>query len=329
MMRVFPSNKRPWGVLNAIDLDRGEVRWQVPLGTYPKLEARGLPATGPFNIGGPLVTAGGLVFIGAAMDQRFHAFDKQNGKLLWEFQLDAGGYATPASFEIKGREYVVIAAGGAANRKPNPATPTTASLCPNSFNRQRVQCTEVGMKRQRNMRPKSGGILCVPRARACPLRDTQSKSTAQQVPATNHFRSGCEKEILDLKPIRNPIRGENSHPISLIKILFQNGQVARVRLSGNRQYEMQIALQEFDKHRSADPTALRREVESLRRQFREIRTTARPLAWDTELLVRKDPDLDRQQHCFVLRSQWQQSVEQHAHRSGWHSHQRHTHRRTH
>ena len=108
----FPINARPWGTLTALDLDEGTIRWQVPLGTYPALEARGVPPTGTFNIGGPLVTAGGLVFIGAAMDERFHAYDKSTGRLLWEYQLDAGAYATPATYAVGGRQFVVIAAGG-------------------------------------------------------------------------------------------------------------------------------------------------------------------------------------------------------------------------
>jgi quinoprotein glucose dehydrogenase len=108
----FPVNRRPWGTLNAVSLDTGQVKWQVPLGTYPKLETRGEPPTGTFNIGGPLVTKGGLVFIGATMDERFHAYDKATGDLVWEYQLDAGGYASPATYEIEGRQYVVIAAGG-------------------------------------------------------------------------------------------------------------------------------------------------------------------------------------------------------------------------
>jgi len=108
----YPINKRPWGLLNAIDMDRGEILWQVPLGTYPALEAKGLPPTGTFNIGGPVVTAGGLVFIGATKDERFRAFDKETGETLWEYQMDGAGYATPATFEIDGRQYVVIAGGG-------------------------------------------------------------------------------------------------------------------------------------------------------------------------------------------------------------------------
>lgn len=108
----YPVNKRPWGTLNCVNLDKGELQWQVPLGTYPALEARGEPPTGTFNIGGPVVTAGGLVFIGAAMDERLHAFDKETGKLIWEYQMQYGGYATPATYSLEGKQYVLIAAGG-------------------------------------------------------------------------------------------------------------------------------------------------------------------------------------------------------------------------
>ena len=110
--RGYPINKRPWGTLSAIDMDSGTIDWQVALGTYPALEAEGYEPTGTFNLGGPLVTAGGLVFIAATMDERFRAFDKDTGEMLWEFQLDAGGYATPATFEVDGQQYVIIAAGG-------------------------------------------------------------------------------------------------------------------------------------------------------------------------------------------------------------------------
>ena len=108
----YPVNRRPWGTLSAIDLNEGTIAWQVPLGTYPKLEAQGFPPTGTFSMGGPIVTAGGLVFIGGSMDERFHAYDRDTGKLLWEHQMDAGGYATPATYAINGNQYVVIASGG-------------------------------------------------------------------------------------------------------------------------------------------------------------------------------------------------------------------------
>lgn len=108
----LPVTKPPWGTLNAIDLHAGEITWQVPLGTYPKLEARGFPPTGTFNLGGPIVTAGGLVFIAATRDERIRAFDKDTGEVLWEYQLPFGGFATPATYMVDGKQYVVIAAGG-------------------------------------------------------------------------------------------------------------------------------------------------------------------------------------------------------------------------
>jgi quinoprotein glucose dehydrogenase len=84
----------------------------VPLGEFPELTARGIPRTGTENFGGTIVTAGGLVFIGGSKDEKFHAFDKVSGALLWEFKLNAGGYATPCTYMVDGRQFVVIAAGG-------------------------------------------------------------------------------------------------------------------------------------------------------------------------------------------------------------------------
>jgi quinoprotein glucose dehydrogenase len=108
----YPAVKPPWGTVNAIDLNTGEYRWRVPLGEVPALTARGLPPTGVENYGGPIVTAGGLVFIAAAKDEMFRAFDRGTGKVLWETKLPAGGYATPATYVVNGRQYVVIACGG-------------------------------------------------------------------------------------------------------------------------------------------------------------------------------------------------------------------------
>ena len=116
----FPANTRPWATLTAINLNNAQISWQVPLGTYPELEARGIPPTGTFNMGGPIITASGLVFIAATMDERIRAFDLNNGEQLWEFQLSAGGYATPATYEVEGKQFVVIAAGGGGKPETKP-----------------------------------------------------------------------------------------------------------------------------------------------------------------------------------------------------------------
>jgi quinoprotein glucose dehydrogenase len=108
----YPAITPPWGTLTAIDLNSGEHLWQVPLGEHRELTARGIPQTGTENYGGPVVTAGGLVFIAATRDERIRAFDKKSGALLWEHKLPASGFATPSLYEVDGRQFVVIAAGG-------------------------------------------------------------------------------------------------------------------------------------------------------------------------------------------------------------------------
>jgi len=108
----YPANTPPWGTLNAINLNTGEYEWRIPLGEYQSLGERGIPATGTENYGGPVVTAGGLVFIAATLDEKIRAFDKRTGELLWEAKLPAAGYATPAVYEAGGRQFVVIACGG-------------------------------------------------------------------------------------------------------------------------------------------------------------------------------------------------------------------------
>jgi quinoprotein glucose dehydrogenase len=113
----FPGVKPPWGTLNAVDLNTGELVWKIPLGEYPALAAKGHRNTGTQLFGGGIVTAGGLVFIGASQDEKFRAFDKKTGKMLWEYQLPFGGYATPSTYEVDGKQYVVIAAGGGGRQQ--------------------------------------------------------------------------------------------------------------------------------------------------------------------------------------------------------------------
>jgi len=108
----YPAVKPPWGTLSAIDMNNGEILWQKPLGEFPELTAKGIPPTDTQNLSGSLLTASGLVFIGASADGKFRAFDKTTCEILWDFKLPFGGYATPATYKVKDVQYVVIAAVG-------------------------------------------------------------------------------------------------------------------------------------------------------------------------------------------------------------------------
>ncbi len=114
----YPAVAPPWGTLNAIDLNTGQYLWKVPLGNYPDLAAKGMADTGTENYGGPVMTAGGVLFIGATIfDRKLRAFDAHTGKLLWQGDLPFAGNATPSTYMVDGKQYVVIAASGARDSK--------------------------------------------------------------------------------------------------------------------------------------------------------------------------------------------------------------------
>lgn len=108
----YPAISPPWGTLNAIDLNTGEFVWKKTYGEYPALMEQGIPQTGSENYGGPVVTASGLLFIAGTKDGKFRAYDKRNGELLWETQLPSAAFATPSTYMVDGKQYIVIAAGG-------------------------------------------------------------------------------------------------------------------------------------------------------------------------------------------------------------------------
>jgi quinoprotein glucose dehydrogenase len=142
----FPAISPPWGTLNAIDLVNGQILWKVPLGEYPALVAKGIRNTGTMNFGGPVVTAGGVLFIGATADEKIRAFETHSGRVLWEYKLPAGGYATPSVYMVNGKQYVAISAGGGgknatksgdsivafALEEPEARTPVTRNNTPGS-----------------------------------------------------------------------------------------------------------------------------------------------------------------------------------------------------
>jgi glucose dehydrogenase len=113
LQNYWPCQAPPWGEMVAIDVNTGDYAWRVPLGVIDELDAKGVHNTGTMNIGGSVATAGGIVFIAVTNDRRFRAFDSKTGKVLWETQLEAGGYASPMTYQGKdGRQYLVIVAAG-------------------------------------------------------------------------------------------------------------------------------------------------------------------------------------------------------------------------
>jgi quinoprotein glucose dehydrogenase len=146
-----PAISPPWGTLNAIDLIKGEILWKVPLGEYPQLVARGIRNTGSLNFGGAVATAGGLIFVAATADEKIRAFEKHTGRVLWEHQLPAGGYATPSIYMIDGRQYIVIAAGGSGKNATKSGDSIIAFALPSA-----ATMTDVSPGRQ--ARPDGGWI---------------------------------------------------------------------------------------------------------------------------------------------------------------------------
>lgn len=115
----YPANTPPWGTLTALNLNTGKRVWEIPLGEYPALKGKGIPTTGTENYGGAVITAGGLLFIAATPDKTIKAYNKRSGKLLWEASLPAAGFATPITYQIDGKQYIVIACGGGKLGSPS------------------------------------------------------------------------------------------------------------------------------------------------------------------------------------------------------------------
>ncbi len=139
----YPATAPPWGTLNAIDLSTGEYVWKQTLGEYPELVEKSIRNTGTLNYGGAVATAGGVIFIAATADEKFRAFEKSRGKLLWEFDLPAGGYATPSVYMNNGQQYVVIVAGGGGKNKTKSGDYVMAFALPDSTDQESTEYENI------------------------------------------------------------------------------------------------------------------------------------------------------------------------------------------
>ncbi len=108
----YPAIKPPWGTLNAVDLNTGEYLWKTTFGEYPELLEQGLPPTGRNSWGGPIATAGGLLFIAANLDGYIRGYDMKSGEEIWRHKLPVAGFATPSTYMVEGKQFLVIACGG-------------------------------------------------------------------------------------------------------------------------------------------------------------------------------------------------------------------------
>jgi quinoprotein glucose dehydrogenase len=127
----YPAVAPPWGSLNAIDLNTGAYLWKIPFGEYPELAAKGMTGTGSENYGGPILTASGLLFIGATIyDKKFHAFDSRTGELLWQYTLPFTGNATPITYMAGGQQFVLIQADNGHDKKAEQGAAYVAFALP-------------------------------------------------------------------------------------------------------------------------------------------------------------------------------------------------------
>ena len=185
----YPCQQPPWGELVAVNANTGDIAWKMPLGIYPELVAKGIPPTGTPNLGGPIATASGLVFIGATKDARFRAFDAKTGKELWYAQLEAAGAATPMTFMGRdGKQYVVDRRGRARRYRPRRHRAVSAE----ADGVRARHASEGGDYRHGGSRGSAGGVLRGVRgddalARAHGAREDDRRAHLHQLPRPRRF----------------------------------------------------------------------------------------------------------------------------------------------